>query len=142
MTGFQTLANTRWVRCLTAALVLAVAAVVLYRFDPARSSFYPACAFHLVTGLHCPGCGATRAVHQLLHGHVGKAFRNNPLLMLALPYVGYSILSELRRAVGRRSWPQPFRSAWSVWVILALVMSFWFLRNLPVEPFSWLAPRG
>ncbi|MEO6808370.1 MAG: DUF2752 domain-containing protein, partial [Isosphaeraceae bacterium] len=142
-TRLQTLAKSKRVRGLAAILVsgtLAAVVAVLYRFDPARVSFYPACAFHLLTGLHCPGCGATRALHQLLHGHLGEAFRYNPLLIIALPYLGYTALSESRRVVGRRPWPQPFRSSRSVWAIFALVMIFWFLRNLPMAPFSWLAP--
>lgn len=142
-TRLQILAKSRGIRCLAAILVagvLTIAAVVLYRFDPARVTFYPACAFHLATGLHCPGCGATRALHQLLHGHVGRALRYNSLLVLVLPYLGYTVLSESRRAVGRRPWAQPFRSALSIWAFFVLIMSFWFLRNLSIAPFSWLAP--
>ena len=42
---------------------------VLFFFDPAKHGFYPVCVFHALTGWNCPGCGATRAAYQLLHGH-------------------------------------------------------------------------
>src|SRR5262245_59462168 len=32
------------------------------------SSFYPACTFKQLTGLDCPGCGLTRAMHSLMTG--------------------------------------------------------------------------
>ena len=51
------------------ALVLAVvcgvmiAAAVLYRNPPGSSWITPPCMMHKVTGLHCPGCGSTRATY-------------------------------------------------------------------------------
>lgn len=43
----------------------------------------PQCAFHALTGLPCPTCGATRAALQLLHGHFVASFLYNPLAFLA-----------------------------------------------------------
>ena len=43
----------------------------------------PQCAFHSLTGLPCPTCGATRAAGQFLHGHFAASFRFNPLAFLA-----------------------------------------------------------
>lgn len=33
-------------------------------------AYYPPCAFHMLTGLYCPGCGGTRAVRALMHGRL------------------------------------------------------------------------
>jgi len=46
---------------------------VLLRFSPQEYSFYPRCPFYALTGHYCPGCGATRAIAELLHGHVAAA---------------------------------------------------------------------
>lgn len=43
----------------------------------------PQCAFHSITGLPCPTCGATRAAIQFLHGHFGTSLRFNPLAFFA-----------------------------------------------------------
>jgi len=51
---------------------------VLFLFDLAKHGFYPICLFHSLTGLNCPGCGATRAAYQLLHGHLLRALHDKP----------------------------------------------------------------
>ena len=67
--------------------LLAVALVPLYLFDPSNGGF-PACPFHALTGYLCPGCGSQRALHDLLHGNVGEAFRHNALLVVSIPLLG------------------------------------------------------
>jgi hypothetical protein len=58
---------------------------VLYAFPPAEHTFYPRCLFHSLTGLQCPGCGGTRALHQLLHLHLAEAMRLNALVTVLIP---------------------------------------------------------
>ena len=60
----------------------AVGAGILY-FVPL--AFFPPCPLHALTGLNCPGCGATRAGCELLHGHVLAALHLNALLVVAAP---------------------------------------------------------
>ncbi len=57
---------------LVVAILMALAGIVLFCFDPERCGFYPICIFHQSTGLLCPGCGSLRAMHQLLHGHLWR----------------------------------------------------------------------
>ncbi|HEV2327753.1 MAG TPA: DUF2752 domain-containing protein [Verrucomicrobiae bacterium] len=112
-------------------------AAVLYFFDPARHSFYPVCQFHLLTGLYCPGCGATRASYQLLHGNVLAALHDNVLFVVALAALaarGIWFLDRLRRR-------QPvafFIPPAALWTFLVVALVFLVLRNLPA--FSFLAP--
>lgn len=115
-------------------------AILLYRADPGTSRGYPPCMFHLVSGGHCPGCGATRAAHRLLHGDLRGALRMNALAVAALPFVAYW---AARSSLGWLGWavlPRLPRRAWVGWVVLALVVAFGVLRNLPFEPFCHLAP--
>ncbi len=72
--------------------VLLAAAVYLFMFEPGRTGLFPVCLFRLVTGYTCPGCGSTRAMHQLLHGHVVAAFMLNPFLLLAIPFLLYALI--------------------------------------------------
>jgi len=121
------------------ALFAAVAGLVLFCFDPRQYHFYPVCFFHKTTGLLCPGCGALRAMHQLLHGHVATAFRFNPVLIVSLPILGW--LGA--RYVWRKARNQPaslgLRPLW-LWLILAAVLVVSVLRNLPGAPFALLRP--
>ncbi|MCJ7547411.1 MAG: DUF2752 domain-containing protein [Deltaproteobacteria bacterium] len=112
----------------------------LYSFNPAGSILYIPCPFHLLTGLHCPGCGSLRAIHQVLHGHLTIAFWLNPLMVLSLPFLGYSLLSYLMLGIRGRSLPNIFVPASCIWVYLGVVLLFWGVRNISTYPFSLLAP--
>jgi hypothetical protein len=117
----------------------AVLAPVLWRIDPnAADSPWPPCPLHALTGLYCPGCGSTRALHALLHGDVVQALAMNPLLVCALPVLAAMALN----AAGWRP-----RGSEAIWRALAkpkpwlwLLLGYALLRNLPWPPFAWLAP--
>ncbi|GAB2815546.1 DUF2752 domain-containing protein [Lentzea nigeriaca] len=62
-------------------------AVLLLFVDPNQpGNLLPKCPIKWLTGFNCPGCGATRMVHALLHGDVVGAFHYNAvLLVLGVP---------------------------------------------------------
>jgi hypothetical protein len=106
------------------------AAYFLYVVDPARSALYAPCPFHLLIGLYCPGCGSLRALHELLHGHLRTAWGLNPLLVVALPFLGYCFFSYVTGGMKGRSLPAFFVPAIAIWVFLGVVLVFWVLRNI------------
>jgi hypothetical protein len=122
--------NIAWDRAWKLALVLAGGLVVFYFFNPLNFHYGPRCALNSLTGMYCPGCGSTRALHQLAHGHLGAAFRLNPLAISLLPFLGYYICRRDRSAV---------RPVW-IWALVVTVVGFGLLRNLPFWPFTLLAP--
>lgn len=122
-------------------LALAVAACLLYQNGPTGLAWLPNCKFNEFTGLHCPGCGMTRAAHATLHGRIGEAFRFNPVGMILLPLAVVGLAIEIGGWV--REKPLPFRLSVGVrgaWVIVWVIAGFWILRNLPWWPFTLLAP--
>jgi hypothetical protein len=115
----------------------ALAAGILFCFDPNSHGFYPICLFHRTTGLLCPGCGSLRALHQLMHGHLSAAFHFNPLLIVALPLVLYfGALYALRTL--RHDPVRPSFSAKWVWLFVGIGLAFGVWRNLPGSPFAML----
>lgn len=130
------------------ALALALFGVAFawwfYGHPPTTGTWYPPCLFHSLTGLNCPGCGATRAVYALLHGRIGEALHQNALAVIALPFLGFATLKELWR--WSENLPPPTSQVpdrWAVRFTLLLapaVIVFAILRNLPWPPFDWLAP--
>jgi len=124
-------------------LVLALGAWQLSLHGPSGLPWMPGCLFHKATGLHCPGCGMTRAAHAVLHGHFGQAFRFNPVGVILLPIALVGVGIELAGWVRGR--PLPFRlhpGARGAWAIAWIVIAFWILRNLPWWPFTLLAPNA
>jgi hypothetical protein len=118
-------------------LPIVLAAAVLFWFDPCRYHFYPICFFHRTTGLLCAGCGALRALHQLLHGHLITAFRYNPLVILSLPLISALLVRYAVQTARNRPTSLGVRPFWW-WLGLALLIAFSFLRNLPGLPFATL----
>ncbi len=135
------LAPWPWKSILVAAVVL-IGLALLSAFDPAASGIFPPCPFHAMTGLHCPGCGTMRALHQLLHGNLLAAFSLNPLMMLSLPWILYGLVSACVRRLGGRQLPTVFVPAAWIWALLAVVVVFAVLRNVPFYPLNLLAPTG
>jgi hypothetical protein len=119
----------------------AVAIALLYFVDPATTRMFPTCPFHELTGLHCPGCGATRAMHQLLHGHFATAFDYNPLVVTLLPFAAWAVAAQALRAARGLPTKAVLRkdSGWT-WTLLVLALAFCVARNLPWAPLRWMAP--
>ena len=104
----------------------------------------PPCRFYEITGLYCPGCGAGRALLALLHGRIYAAFRYQPLLMISLPFIVYYIAKVyLEFVFARRLLPFPkIRNNWFGITVVAVIIAYWILRNIPLVPFSYLAPTA
>lgn len=112
-------------RTASAILLAVTGGWVLYTFPPVTSGFYPQCVFHQLTGLDCPGCGITRALHALLHGRVGEAFRFNPMLFAMMLVGSFGLPSFLRGET-----PRFFYARWFGWGSFVVLMGWWVGRNL------------
>ena len=109
--------------------------IYVFAFEPGRTGFFPLCPFRLVTGLTCPGCGSTRALHQLLHGHFASAFMLNPLFIIAIPFLFYALLRHSAFAFqGKIPRPNALPAAY-IYLIFVVILSFWIFRNTPFYPF-------
>jgi len=110
---------------------IAATVVVLRRFPPAQSSFYPECPIYSILHLECPGCGGTRALAALLHGDVSQALHFNALVTLMLPFAaGYGVVCYWRFLQRRPlRWPQTPPVA--IYMTMATAAIFTIVRNLP-----------
>lgn len=115
--------------------------VYLRLFNPVGSGLYPPCVLHQLTGLYCPGCGSTRALYQLAHGHPAAAFAMNPLLVVLLPLLGYAFVSYALVGLRGRGLPQIFVNPTLIKLLFWAVITFGILRNVPLYPFNLLAPH-
>jgi hypothetical protein len=117
-----------------------VASVVLIYFvvDPS-SGILPECPFYKMTGLYCPGCGSQRSLHMLLHGRPGLALGLNPLLVVGLIYTLIETVILVAQWMGAKVRTMSSRKH-VPWIVLAVIVVFWIARNIPMRPFSMLAP--
>jgi len=130
-------------RGIVLAAILAPVTLVagfLFCFDPSRHGFYPICLFHQTTGLLCPGCGASRALYHLLHGHLAVAFRFNPLLIASLPLLGWLGARFLVRTMRNQPASLNVRPMW-LWLALVVLAGFTLVRNLPGLPPALRVPE-
>lgn len=98
------------------------------------------CPFHLLTGLHCPGCGSQRAAHDLLHFRIGEALLHNVMMVV----VALLILSKIYAFISKRYFPKYYynlgHKSYFTFGLVILIFAYWILRNIPMEPFTYLAP--
>jgi len=115
--------------------LLIAGAAYLFFFEPGKSGFFPGCPFRALTGYTCPGCGTTRALHQLLHGNFLAAFELNALLVVVLPLLAIALFMYTSSAISGRRMPSLTLPPKYVWVLSAVVIAFWILRNTSAYPF-------
>jgi hypothetical protein len=117
-------------RAATPLAALALTAAVLLRFPAGQYSFYPQCPIYLYLHLQCPGCGTTRALAALLHGHIAEALRLNALTTLLTPFAAIHAALCYRCFLRREpiQLPQFPRSA--IYTTLAIAAIFSVVRNL------------
>jgi hypothetical protein len=128
-----------------ATCACAAASAYIYSVDPMRGG-YPTCLLYRTTGIYCAGCGATRALHALLHGQIVTAVHDNLLFMTLLP-----VAFVLTAIYAWKAWKQ---DAWPAVVIgqshlirtglglVLLMAAFMAVRNIPGAPFDLLRPLG
>ncbi|WP_294752234.1 DUF2752 domain-containing protein [uncultured Ruminococcus sp.] len=114
------------------APVLAAVILLLRNYIIGLKRFFPECSFHRLTGYWCSGCGNTRSVEALLHGHIFTAIRNNatmPFLSLLLILLYFENLGAL---FGRDIKLLPRK--WLFWgPVIGIFIVYFIVRNfIPV----------
>lgn len=116
---------------------IAGAVAVVFFFNPSVNGFYPVCLFHKLTGLNCPGCGATRALYALLHGNLRLALKDNALFIFSLAAL---VVWTARFVFRKRQNPNASLNVppGVLWTFFGVAIVFTILRNQPA--FSFLSP--
>ena len=121
-------------------LLLLAGMFYLYLIEPGINGPGFECSFHRITGLYCPSCGMSRGLHHLLRGNFARAFSFNQLSPLILAFLGFALFFLFRwLATGKQP---PAIPLWLAIALVAVLVLYGVLRNLPWEPFNHLAPPG
>jgi hypothetical protein len=114
---------------------LLLLSLYLYIFEPGKTGFFLLCPFRMLTGFQCPGCGSTRALHQLMHGHLLNAFTLNPLFVISLPFLLLVLVRHTAYVMRGEVPPGNVLPPSVIYAIFFIALSFWIIRNTPIYPF-------
>lgn len=112
------------------ALAAAAALAVLYLCI--LRDFLPRvpCFFSTFMGIYCPGCGGTRALSALLHGHFLRALWYHPFIpYFVFIYFGFLLTQGLRKLGIKRIRGWKFHY-WYLWTGLAILTVNFIVKNI------------
>ena len=107
-------------------VLVALGAFLLLRFPPEVYAIYPVCPVWRVFHVQCPGCGATRALADLLHGDLRGALRQNALTSVLLPLLGFFLVERSLFPARRRTFTDEHIAV----ALLLVALVFGVVRNL------------
>ena len=108
--------------------------------DPHAAGNYPTCPSIALFGVHCPGCGSMRAMHEFAHGDLAGMLSRNILVPLGLVLLAWAWVSWFDRRLGHARVPALRPPVPVLYGSIVVLVLFAVLRNLPMSPFSGLAP--
>lgn len=122
-------------------LVTGLAAAILFFFVNPSEFYFPKCPLYATTGIYCPGCGSQRALHDFLNLNFVGVLDHNPLFLFGILVLVYDIGIKSINKLLNKSFYNILQHKYTPMLILVIVLLFWILRNLPFQPFNWLAPN-
>lgn len=99
--------------------------------NPETHHVFPQCGFYLLTGFYCPGCGATRAAYNVMHGNFLRAFEFNALFTVSVPLFLYFFTWWVVWTYTGRRMPVLTMSKKLTWAVFGLIALFIVGRNFP-----------
>lgn len=97
--------------------------------------YFPPCFFYTVTHFYCPGCGNTRTVLALLHGHPLQALHNNAAFCYLLVVLVLLYLQKVLCCFGKPVQLPP-KGNWFPVVSVCVCMAYCLIRNF----IPWMQP--
>ena len=132
--------RSRRVQAGAVLVVLAGTAAAVAVRNPHEPGSYGVCPSLLIFGVYCPGCGALRAMADVVAGDPAAAMGHNLLFLPALAgLVVWAVLQLSPRIPNLGVTPKVFsRYRWLNFplILLIVVIAFGLLRNLPGSPLT------
>ena len=124
---------------LISIIISIIILISIYYLYLSKKGIVIPCLFYEVTGLYCPGCGLTRMLFSIIRLDFYQAFRYNPLIFIAMPFIILYLIDFIFKwIIGKENyWYKKINNkTWTILLIITLL--FGLLRNLPI--FNYLIP--
>ncbi len=110
-------------------ILFAAAVLFLLKYGSDLHQMIPICFFYRLTGYYCPGCGGTRAVVALLHGHPIQSLRCHPFVGYGAVIVsGFWLRRTAELFTGRRIQIMRLKPVY-LYGALVIVILQWIVKN-------------
>ncbi|MCR5847355.1 MAG: DUF2752 domain-containing protein [Lachnospiraceae bacterium] len=88
------------------------------------------CGFLMITHLYCPGCGGTRSVYHLIHGHFIKSFLCHPFVPYTFVDYTFFMINTILVKTTKKLGFTGFPITYSIYVGIAVLLGQWIIRNI------------
>ena len=111
-------------------LAVCCVAVSLYFGIILRKFEMPPCVLNTYLRIYCPGCGGTRAVDALLHGHILMSVWCHPIVLYTvIVFGGFMLTQSLERLGVRHIRGWKFHN-WHLYGAVVIVVCNFLIKNL------------
>ncbi len=94
------------------------------------------CTFLETTHMYCPGCGGTRAMMALFHGHIFKSLSYNPTVFFGVALIMYYEITVLMTILSKKKRVYYTKSMKPVIIYVIIVLAFFIIRNVLLVGFG------
>lgn len=108
---------------------------LLAKYISNYTHLFPECLIYSLTGIHCMGCGTTRAVVALLHGDIITSLRQNCLVIFGIIGCIWLYIEFLFYVYGKKP-PFTILKYKYAWCVIIFIVIYTIVRNI----FPVLAP--
>lgn len=88
------------------------------------------CIFNVITGLYCPGCGGTRALSSLVHGHFILSLYYHPLVIYILIVLVVLVIRFVKLQIFEENKSKILLPNWVLYLMLAIVLGNFLIKNV------------
>ena len=115
---------------IVAFIALGLGIYYFYTNDPSNGeAIFVGCISKSISGLDCPGCGAQRAFHELLHGNFIKAAKLNLLIYFFAPLLLFIFLKMIFKPFNIQLPDIIISTKWLISLFVLMVL-FTIIRNV------------
>lgn len=107
--------------------MLLTSGFVIFVLGNSSSVLFWECPIHRFLGFYCPGCGATRALGDVIKLDLVSAVQQNLLIFVSPVLIGLALILQGRSKLGFRVF---------LFLTVVLIILFTVFRNLPNSPLS------